>query len=391
MRHFSAQYVYTNTGPPLRRPVISTHDDGTIISITDTGGNLPEKSTLAYYNGIIVPGFVNCHCHLELSNFRGLVEPSAGLPGFISSIRNLREKHQGNAVQDAFRYDSIMASGGIVACADICNGTDSFPAKEESSVDYLNLIEVFGINPAAAGRRFGESLAVAREAVSRSLKYNITPHSAYAISISLMDMIKNYSLGSPVSSIHFMESHDEAVLLGQQEGPMLESYREFGINPEWLSLPPSHIDAIKNHVTPAGNLILVHNTYTDAETVEAVNTRGSTFWCLCPNSNLYITGELPPVEMLRNKGCKIVTGTDSLASNSHLSILSELITLQNAFPNLPLDDLIMWGTLNGAEALGVSSWAGTIEPGKRPGLLLLEGADLSVPRLTTNTKVKRLI
>jgi imidazolonepropionase-like amidohydrolase len=95
--------------------------------------------------------------------------------------------------------------------------------------------------------------------------------------------------------------------------------------------------------------------------------------------------------MLREKECKIVIGTDSLASNSKLSILSELITISEAFPSIETGELIRWATINGAEALGIESWAGTIEPGKRPGLLLIEGSDLSVPALTRKSKVKRLI
>lgn len=394
MRLFSAQYVFTSSGPPLRRPLIATHDDGTIISVTDTGGNLPEKSTLAYYNGIIIPGFVNCHSHLELSWMKGLTADGKGLHGFINSIRNLREDYDPSGYDAeglAVKYDSLMAAEGIVACADICNGTDSFTAKEKSVIDYISLVEVFGINPSKAGKRFEEALIVAGMADRKSLKHNITTHSAYAMSLPLMEMIKNYHSGIAVSSIHFMESEDEALMLRGEECDLLTPYRELIDEEGPPVLPRSHTEAVLNHVTTKGNLLLIHNTFADEETVRQVNTRGNTWWCLCPNSNLYITGTLPPVKMLRQAGCKIVVGTDSLASNNRLSILSELATLQEAFPDIPLEELIKWSTINGAEALLADSWAGSIEPGKKPGLLLIEGADLSVPRLTRNSKVKRLI
>ncbi|MBE0674144.1 MAG: amidohydrolase family protein [Bacteroidales bacterium] len=391
MKLFSAQYVYTNLGPPLVRPLIATHDDGTVISVTDTGGNLPEKATLAYYNGIIVPGFVNCHCHLELSGFKGLVENSTGLPGFIDAIRRLRETITADDEAAAVKYDAVMASGGVVACADISNGTGSFAAKGNSSIHYISLIEVFGVNPAAAGRRFGDALAVAAEAQARSLTHNITPHSAYAMSVPLLKMIRNYTQGTPVTSIHFMESEAEARLLEKHEGPLMDSYSRFGVDAATLSLPESHADTALNHIRPDGSLILVHNTFADGDTVDAVNQRKNTYWCLCPDSNMFISGVMPPVDMLREKECKIVIGTDSLASNSKLSILSELITISEAFPTIETGELIRWATINGAEALGIESWAGTIEPGKRPGLLLIEGSDLSVPALTRKSKVKRLI
>ena len=73
MKRFSAQYIITNSGPPLKRAVITTEDDGTIINIEDTAGDLKEKHSVEFYNGIIIPGFVNCHCHLELSHMKGLI------------------------------------------------------------------------------------------------------------------------------------------------------------------------------------------------------------------------------------------------------------------------------------------------------------------------------
>ncbi len=391
MKRFSAQYVYTNTGPPLKRPVIATGDDGTIISVTDTGGNLPESATLAWHNGIIVPGFINSHCHLELSSYRGLVEPATGLPGFIGSIRRLRETHTSDAEAAALKYDSLMHSEGIVACADICNGTDSFSAKSQSTIDYLSLIEVFGVNHEAAGRRFGEALAVAQTATRLSLKHNIVPHSAYAISLQLLKMIKEYKNGSPVTSIHFMESDAEAELLNENRGKLLESYRNSGIDTGNMSLPPSHTNAVIDHITPDGNLILVHNTFADEATVDAVSSRGNLFWCLCPNSNIHITGRIPPAAMLREKGCTIVLGTDSLASNDRLSILAEMITLQAAFPEIPLGEIVAWATINGARAIGTEHKYGSVEPGKKPGLLLIENCDLPALRLTPDSKIKRLI
>ena len=74
MKSLSAQYVITNTGRPLKRAVITTEDDGTIISIEDTTGDLREKRSTEFYNGIIVPGFVNSHCHPELSHLISILE-----------------------------------------------------------------------------------------------------------------------------------------------------------------------------------------------------------------------------------------------------------------------------------------------------------------------------
>jgi cytosine/adenosine deaminase-related metal-dependent hydrolase len=156
-------------------------------------------------------------------------------------------------------------------------------------------------------------------------------------------------------------------------------------------MPKNHVRAIMDEVTPSGNLILVHNTYADRNTVSEVKKRGNTYWCLCPGSNLYIENKLPPVEMLMEENCEIVIGTDSLSSNKKLSILREMGIIQERFTSVKLEELIRWATINGAEALGEGDGFGTIEPGKRPGLILLQDLDLVNLRLLEETTVRRLI
>ena len=161
---------------------------------------------------------------------------------------------------------------------------------------------------------------------------------------------------------------------------------------------PAKIDTTGNHtgiildeVTRSGNLILVHNTFADRDTVKQVMKRGNTWWCLCPGSNRYIENAVPPVDMLMEQGCNMVVGTDSLASNTGLDILAELILLQEAFPGLKMEDLISWATINGAIALGRDDEFGKIEAGKKPGLVLLEDVDLPNMRLLPDTTVTRLV
>jgi cytosine/adenosine deaminase-related metal-dependent hydrolase len=97
------------------------------------------------------------------------------------------------------------------------------------------------------------------------------------------------------------------------------------------------------------------------------------------------------VNQLIEENCDLVIGTDSLASNRKLSILEELKTIQNNFPELLLADLVTWATANGARALGEEKQYGTIEPGKKPGLLVLENVDLQNMKLLPETTVTRLI
>ncbi len=391
MRSFSAQYVFTNNGPPLKKGIVTTHDDGRIIKVEDTSGNLQEKHSLEFYNGIIIPGFVNCHCHLELSNLKDKIPAGTGLGGFLPQVTKARRDEGNNAEKWAGLNDSLMSDEGIVLCADTCNTSVSFGLKKKSNIRYINLLEVFGIDPASAARRMSEIQEVSDAAERQSLEWYYSPHSVYSVSTPLFNLLKDKSGSNKVTSIHFLESAEERKMLSDRSGPLMDAYRLILSPSAVISTPCDHVSAILNDVTSSGNLILVHNcVITDSE-IERLRERKNLFYCLCAGSNRHISGIVPPASLLRDEKCNIVVGTDSLSSNSRLSILNEIRILQEEFPAIPLDDLIKWSTLNGAKALASDSEFGSLEPGKKPGLVLLKNLDLDNLKLLDTTTASRLI
>jgi cytosine/adenosine deaminase-related metal-dependent hydrolase len=388
MKRFSAQFVFTNAGPPLKRAIVTVGDDGTIVKIEENGGELKERQSTEFYNGIIVPGFVNCHCHLELSHLKGAIAEGGGLADFLMNVRKLRNYDKDEIISAAEREDESLFREGVSLCADICNTAVTFGIKKKSRIHYISLGEVFGIDPEKLEIQMSELMRFAKEAGET---FYPVPHTPYTVPLSLFRMLKEKSSGNRVTSIHFMESESELVFLKDHSGPMRKLYEETGLLPENLQTPKDSATAILDEVTRSGNLILVHNTHADRATVAAVNKRGNTWWCLCPGSNLYIERTLPPVKMLMDEGCRIAIGTDSLSSNKKLSILSEMKIIQEHFPSVKLEELVRWATINGAEALGEEKAYGTIEPGKKPGLILMQDLDLENFRLLEETSVRRLI
>lgn len=391
MKQYSAQYIFTNSGQPLKRGIVTTDNEGVIISVEDTGGLPFERHSVEFFNGIIIPGFVNCHCHLELSHMIGTAERGTGLAGFIEQVRSKRDTVIENIISHSERADNEMFTEGVVLCADICNTDSSFSIKVNSRIKYINLLEVFGIDPSKAQKRIDEIKKVADVCSNMNLSYYVVPHAVYSTSLPLFRLIKEISARNKVTSIHFLETDGENEFLKNHSGTIAVSYRKSGLMPPVPETVVSHSEAVLNEITSSGNLILVHNTFSDRETIEIVSKRGNTFWCLCPRSNLFIEDKLPPVYMLKEAGCDIVIGTDSLASGDNLSILGELKILQDKFPLLSLDELIGWATVNGARALGEFENYGSIEPGKKPGLLLLRNTDLINLRLLPESSVARLI
>ena len=236
MRRISAQYVFTSAGKPLRRGVVTAASDGTILSVEDTGGDLAEKPGTEFYNGIIIPGLVNCHSHLELSHMHNTLPAGGGLTEFITGVRQQRDADTAEIVRAARDADNEMYREGVVACGDISNNSLTFNIKSSSSIRYLTFIEVFGLDPSLAAGRIDQALELVSAADAAGLTCHITPHAVYSVSQPLFRLIKEHIGLSSVTSLHFLESDDER--------KMAQGHIETAIT---LSGLTSH-------------LILVHNT-----------------------------------------------------------------------------------------------------------------------------------
>jgi aminodeoxyfutalosine deaminase len=391
MKYFSAQYIFTNSGLPIKRGIICTEDDGTIVSVEDSERSRSERHSVEFHNGIIVPGFVNCHCHLELSYLKNEIPAKSGIAAFLMAVNSTRyslHKDINQAIKDA---DDEMFREGIVLCADICNTPATFFLKKKSRIKYTSLLEVFGIDSNRAEIRMNEILELAKTAREMDLPHWIVPHAVYSISLPLFRLIKNHTASNNILSIHFMESAEEETLLESHSGSLMDSYKKFLPSVFEMKIADNHISAIIDEISSSGNLILIHNTFVRQDHIIKLKNRTGLYWCLCPNSNLYIEQKMPPVDLLTGEGCNIVIGTDSLSSNSSLSIIEELKTIQLHFPSVSLETLIGWATINGAKALCEDIRFGSIEPGKNPGLVLLKNIDLINLKLLPGSTVRRLI
>lgn len=373
MRFVSASFVFDGTRFLDLRPVLVFDDNNCFIEYTDRNQISGDK--LENYEGIICPGFVNAHCHLELSHMKGLIPKKTGLLNFAKSIitkRNSFSKEQiGEAIIEA---DRKMWENGIVAVGDISNTADTFIAKQKSKIVYHTFLELIGFDPQRANAVFSAGKALQNEADQMQLKNSLVPHAPYSVSGELMKRIALYAAETkhPVS-IHNQENADENLFFQKKEGSYVELY-------EFLKMPigffkPSGHSSLQTYLTDlekCKNLILVHNTFSSEEDLEwAKIHHKELYWCLCPNANLYIEDTLPDLQHFMKHHCKMVIGTDSLASNHTLSVTDEINVLLKHFRWLKLADVLKWATYNGAEALGLQSHFGNFVKGRNAGLNLL--------------------
>ena len=396
MRKIAATYIFPVSSPPLKNGIIVLDDDGVVLELIDTKGELSEQANLEYYSGILVPGFINAHCHLELSHLVNKIERGTGLGGFIGAINKLRKTDEPGVLEAAKNADEKMWRNGIVAVGDISNGLASIEIKRESKIKYHTFAEVFGFLPERAERAFSFGREIFEFCKFYGLPASIVPHSPYSVSDQLFEIIKGFASGNkfPVS-IHNQESLGENQFYRSGDGEIanhLKNNLGFDIS-DWKPTGKNSLPSVLDKLPEQNNLLLVHNTFTsesDIQILKSNRDRATLFFVLCPNANLYISNTLPPVNLFREHGLNICLGTDSLASNSELSILSEMKILQENFPEIGLEELISWATLNGAKALGMNQTLGSFEKGKKPGVNLLLKTDLQKLRLTTESKVKKL-
>ncbi|MCK5730808.1 MAG: amidohydrolase family protein [Draconibacterium sp.] len=397
MRKIAATYIFPVNQPPIKNGTLICESDGTIVDIIDNNGELKEESGLEFYSGILVPGFVNTHCHLELSHLKGKIEEKTGIGGFIGKINTLRNQDFGSIEKAIEIADRKMWAAGTAAVGDISNSNITIVTKQKSKIYYHTFVESFGFHPSRAETAFEYAKNVLSEFRGNKLPASIIPHSPYSVSIPLFEKIKeNAFTEKSLLSIHNQESKGETQFYKNGDGPIANHLKNnLGIDiSHWKPTGKSSIISIMKYLPPQNRLILVHNTFTEKSDLNELKHNRSlenTWFALCPNSNLYIENKLPPISLFKEEDLNVCLGTDSLASNHQLSILEEMITIQQNFTELKLEELLIWATLNGAKALGIESTFGTFQAGKNPGVNLISGFDFRNMKLTISSKVKRLV
>ena len=312
---------------------------------------------LEVFEGFLCPGFVNTHCHLELSHMLGKLPEQTGLPDFIAQVPKQRKASETSIREAIAAADKQMQDNGIVAVGDISNTADTFALKSKSPIHYHTFIELFAIDVQKTEAVFQQGLEL-KHPMPNAIIYC---SACYLFGFQIVvQKIKQHNSGE-IICLHNQETRTEDALFEEGIGTLYEQLKAFGV------LNISGRSALQTALPqmPQSPTLLVHNTYTSQADVQwAEAQHENLFWCTCPKANLYIEGRLPNYENF--KGVKMTIGTDSLASNHILSIWEEVKTIQKN-TDLDLNTLLIWACKNGAEFLQLTH-LGTLERGKRPGI-----------------------
>lgn len=351
------------------RQVLVLSEDGMVENIIEPDAAGGDIETIA---GILTPGFINCHCHLELSHLKGHIEEGTGLPAFVRQVVQKRNFSEADILAAIETAEAAMQQNGIVAVGDISNTLHTLAQKQKRNIYYHHFIEAMGFNPQLADQNFNSYQHIYNLFAKQfgPQQVSITPHAPYSVSEPLWQKVIAHD-NNGLLSVHNQETEEETWWFQQKTGGFADMFKAMGLNTDsFTASGKTSLQTYFHHFLPQQQVLLVHNVYTTQNDLAFIRQTGNeVFWCLCPNANQYISRALPDIAMFVKNEAAIVLGTDSLASNHQLSIWEEIQTLRKAHPDIPLELMLQWATSNGAKALKIASQYGSFEKGKRPGMV----------------------
>jgi aminodeoxyfutalosine deaminase len=397
-RKFNADLLFDGRQLLDNTHVLVTTEEGKVEDITSI---VQAGEDVQRFQGLLTPGFINTHCHLELSHMKSLIPEGTGLIDFLLTVIKKRGFPLHIIEEAMIKAEEELFVTGTVAVGDICNTPHSLSVKGTSKLSWVNFIEVLGFTENPEDRfRFASSLlqefnhfAETADLSADHFTTALAPHAPYSVSEKLFRLINNACY--EVTTIHNQESIAENQLYENKSGEMLRLYEGLKIDAGFFQ--PSQRSSLQTFLPfldNPGNILLVHNTYTREEDIAFLNTyaNGSTqqfFFVLCVNANQYIQSKLPPVELLRRNQLPVCIGTDSYASNHSINLLDEMRSIQQHFPDISLQEILGWATINGAKALKLDHFAGGFEKGKTPGVVHI--SDIHQGRIGKSSVSRRLI
>ena len=336
------------------------------------------------YRGIICPGFINAHCHLELSHLKNTIPPHTGLIPFLLEVVTKRNHDQALILESIEKAEREMEEEGIVAVGDICNTNITLETKRQSKIKWNNFIEVLGMKDEKAEANLLHYEGILNAFTNAAIKMeeasfmsSLVPHAPYSISNKTFEGINDRTSHSIVS-MHSQENPAEDELYKKGTGDFIQFFNQLGLAESPFPVTgKSSLRSCLPHFNKQQRMILVHNTFTAEEDIvfaldHAKEHLSGIHFCLCVNANRYIENRMPPIDILIKNKAEIILGTDSYSSNWQLSIASEIRTIRKEMPAIPLQLILQWATINGARALERDEVLGSFEPGKKPGIVLLD-------------------
>jgi 5-methylthioadenosine/S-adenosylhomocysteine deaminase len=383
MLRIRAASVHPVTAPPILDGAVLVDEGGTIAAVGPEAAvpTPPHAESLAFPEGVLVPGLVNCHTHLELTHLAGRTgDPQ--FPGWIRRVRELKDR----STEDEFRRAAEQGirdswAAGVTCVAE--TGSSGAVMEALSALGGRGVVyqEVFGPDPAQCDASLaGLEAAVARlgRLASEQLRLGVSPHAPYTVSEPLYRAVADFARREDLPiAVHLAESRAETALVRDGAGPFAEALRARGIGVEARGMSPvQHL--VRLAVLQRGTACLaIHCVQVNEEDVALLADAGATI-AHCPRSNQAHGHGAAPLHAFRAAGVRVGLGTDSAASTGDVNLWDEARAA-----GLDGEVALRMLTIEGARALDLDSEIGSLEVGKQADITVFPRLPPSSPAMLT--------
>ncbi|HVJ92635.1 MAG TPA: amidohydrolase family protein [Labilithrix sp.] len=373
-----ADHVLLGDAPSIADGAVVVDSHGSVVDVGPAVEILPRHAgaPVERLHGVVFPGLVNAHTHVELSSMRGKIPGGHGFVPWVDALVVTRS--QSSPEDDAegiARGVREIVTSATVAVGDVTNTLATVSAFAREKIAGCIFHEVFGMDRGMVLRRIEGLRAELDERVpvwpGRDLAYAPAPHTLFTLHPdAARALLASAERRGVRTSLHLAEHASERRAVEHGDGPVLQWFESrLKQKPAFPVRPLFDLAEDVGALRPG--VVLVHLTDARPDELARVAASGASV-VLCPRSNLYIEGRLPPLLSVREAGIDAALGTDSLASNTSLDVLAEARALAERFPIVPKWELVKMATWNGARALGRED-LGRIARGARPGIFAIEG------------------
>src|SRR3989337_1014277 len=335
-------------------------------------GTFDEIKTLANVekiidlgNAVILPGLINIHTHLDLTNLHNRIKPTSNFTHWVFQIVGTRIRwKEEDYISSIEKGITLCVESGTTTVADIANTGYSFSVLKKSPLRKVVYKEVIDLNPDHANDVLKKTQSELSTIIPDDLlSIGISPHAPYSVSRELYQAIAQFAAerDTPVCT-HIAETQDEIEFLTKGTGSFPAFLRQLRAMPDnWQAPGLTPIQYLNETGILRNRPLLIHCNYVTDEEISVIKSFGASV-AFCPRSHHFFGHTNHPVQKLLDAGINVGLGTDSLASNHSLSILDEMKFL-SLHHSIPPKTLLTMATINGAKALGLESKTGQIKEG----------------------------
>jgi cytosine/adenosine deaminase-related metal-dependent hydrolase len=321
---------------------------------------------------LILPGFVNAHCHLSLSGLQGKVQRKERFIDWIESVVKENAILSWNDRVDAFHREAkTLIESGVTALGDYFSYPELLVEYQALPFRQVLFLETLGFQSSLAEEKIHavEDLMQTHPTKADSpIRLAVAPHAPYSVSPALFKELKKLSdkMNCPYSC-HVAEVEEETRFLKQGDGDFLELLKNRGIyDASWKSPGVSPVRYLEQ-LDVLRDMVAIHLNYLEESDLDRL-AKNNTSAVFCPGSTRWFGRKTwMPVKDLLDRGISVGLGTDSLASNESLNFLNEVRLAAEMLPELHRSEILWLATMGGSQVLGIEKLG--LEPGQPADLI----------------------